>query len=306
MKLTIKNGSIFGVASLMLILIFGTDTPSHLKAAVQTARDHLFGALSTEHLVKVGREQLTEQQDKLVDAEVGLENQRENVQAAEDKVKELDAQLTETRRRLELLRPAFESGSGIGEFSSADVEEDVKALLDFADRTAKFREQQAERLKNLRSALAAHEEILEQAREDYAAAEDHLEGLASELEAREAAAGAEALAGAIRNELSNGREGINRTVDALDDRKKKLELEASRTPSGSGLPKGRVILEGDRAEATRSLRDRLDTFVPKAGGSTDAAPQPTPLPAASDGASIILSEPAPVRIGSGSATRCRS
>lgn len=293
----------------MLILIFGTDTPSHVKAAVQTARDYLFETLSTEHLVKVGREQLTEQQDKLVDAEVGLENQRENLQAAEDKVKELDIQLTETRRRLELLRPAFESGSGIGEFSSADVEADVKALLDFADRTGKSREQQAERLKNLRSALAAHEEILEQARGDYAAAEDYLEGLASELEAREAAAGAEALAGAIRNKLSDGREGINRTVEALGDRNKKLELEASRTPSGSGLPKGRVVLEGDKTEATRSLRDRFETFAPKAGDSTDAAPQPSPLPTARDGASntsTILSEPAPVRIGSGSTTRCRS
>src|SRR5690606_6999388 len=72
MKLTIKNGSILGIASVLLLLVFGTGAPTHIKAAIQTARDHLFGALSTEHLVKVGREQLATQRKKLIDAEVNL------------------------------------------------------------------------------------------------------------------------------------------------------------------------------------------------------------------------------------------
>ena len=105
MNLTIKSGSLLAVASIMLVLIFGTDTLSHVKAAAQTARDHLFGILSTEHLVKVGREQLAGQKDKLLNAEVGLEKQRDRVKAAETGLQELDARLAESRRRLGLLRP---------------------------------------------------------------------------------------------------------------------------------------------------------------------------------------------------------
>jgi chromosome segregation ATPase len=304
MKLTIKSGSLLAVASIMLVLIFGTDTLSHVKAAAQTARDHLLGILSTEHLVKVGREQLAGQKDKLLNAEVGLEKQRDRVKASETGLQELDARLAESRRRLGLLRPALEAGKGIGAFTHADVE----ALLDFAERTGKAREQHEARLKSLRDALASHEEILKQAREDYASSEDHLEGLATELEAREAAAGAEALATAIRNDLGEGREGISRTVNALVDRNKKLELEAARTPAGLGLPQGRVVLEGDQAGTTRSLRERLDAVAPQRAEPAEATPQPSPLPELETESPVFFVpavHPATVRVGSHGTVRCR-
>ena len=308
MKLTIKSGSLLAVASIMLVLIFGTDTLSHVKAAAQTARDHLLGILSTEHLVKVGREQLAGQKDKLLNAEVGLEKQRDRVKASETGLQELDARLAESRRRLGLLRPALEAGMGIGAFTHADVEADVEALLDFAERTGKAREQHEARLKSLRDALASHEEILKQAREDYASSEDHLEGLATELEAREAAAGAEALATAIRNDLGEGREGISRTVNALVDRNKKLELEAARTPAGLGLPQGRVVLEGDQAGTTRSLRERLDAVAPQRAEPAEATPQPSPLPELETESPVFFVpavHPATVRVGSHGTVRCR-
>lgn len=264
--LTHKKKLTVGSVLLASVLLFGFDgTWDRLSVALDQARGKADEVLPTDTLLSLARKQLTAAEQRLLEAEAATTGPAQT-QRLRQGITRLEAASAEARRRLETLRPALTSTTGLkhcgAEYSQAEVRQDAQRLATFIQECEATLTARKAELKELETATLGGNETLAAARQDFQEAKARFAELEIRLKQQQALAAATESVRAARSGLNEELEGdFARTLGVLDKRLGRLQRqnESLRAEHG-GVPGGNVRFEtspGFGSEDTAALVDRV-------------------------------------------------
>lgn len=236
-----------GSVLLASVLLFGFDgTWDRLTVALDQARGKADEIMPTDTLLSLARKQLAAAEQRLLDAEAATSGHLGQEGRLQRDISRLEQAATEARRRLETLRPALASSSGLihcgAQHSQAEVRQDAVRYASFIQECEAGVASRQAQLKELRDAASGGNETLRAAREDFQEAKQRFAELDIRLKQQQALAAASESARAARAGLDEGLEGgFARTLAVLDKRLGRLQQQNDTLRAGQGgVPAGNV------------------------------------------------------------------
>lgn len=236
-----------GGVLLASVLVFGFDGTYHrLSAALDDVREFINDKSSVDHLLKVGRKQLSEAEERLLDAEAAAKGYHDQQGRVRAEIARLQNAAAAGRERLEALRPALTSNSGFThascQFSAADVRQDALQLASFVKQCDTHVALRQEELKQLSQVLTAGDNTLLEARAEFAKAQARFQELEIKLTQQQAVAEATSAARAARQDLSTELGGdLAGTLGSLEKRLNRLQRQNDSVRGSNGaVPVGNI------------------------------------------------------------------
>lgn len=268
----------FTVGGVLLasILVFGFQGTMHrFTAGLDEAREIFNDSASVDHLVKIGRKQINEAENRLLDAESAAKSYHQQEARLRAEVAHLRQASSVARTRLETLRPALSSKTGIQaagcQYTAADVRQDAVQLATFVkgcDEQAGIKEQE---LKDLQQTLTNGDAVMSDARREFAQAQSRFRELEVRLKQQQAVAEASAAARAAREGVSAELGGaFAETMGALEKRLNRLQRQNETLRAGTGgVPAGTIPLGlGAGVDAETLVTEVLGNSTAQSAAST--------------------------------------
>lgn len=279
----------FTVGGVLLasVLTFGFRGTAHrLTAGMEEAREFINDRASVEHLIKVGRQQLVDAEERLLDAESAAKSYHQQEHRLKTEIADVQQAANIGRTRLEALRPAISSNSAFQHagcnYSAADVRQDAVQLATFVKGCDEQAAIKMAELKELQQTLVSGDTVLVEARKEFAKAKGRFSELDIRLTQQQAVAEATAAARAARDGVSAELGGdFAETISALEKRLGRLQRqnETLRTSAGA-VPTGNIPFAPAAAgDAERLIDEVLGAAPAKTAPSVTPSPVATPTTA---------------------------
>ena len=259
-----------GGVLLASILVFGARGTFHrLSAGIEEARKIFNDQAPVDHLIRVGHKQIADAEERLLDAESAAKGYHQQEERVKTEIAHLQQAAAVGRSRLETLRPAISTNGGFQHagcnYSAADVRQDAVQLAIFVkgcDEQAGLKQVE---LKELQQVLISGDNVLGEARKEFAKAQSRFRELNIRLQQQQAVADATSAARAARDGISAELGGdFAETIGALEKRLGRLQRqnESLRTSAG-GVPTGNIpFAPASGTDAESLINEVLGTAKP--------------------------------------------
>ncbi len=256
----------FTVGGVLLssVLVFGFDGTRHrLSAVIDDAREFLNDRTPIDHLIKVGRKQLADAEERLLDAEAASKDYIQQQENVKGEIARLQHASATGRQRLETLRPALAGNAGYQhascQFSAADVRQDAIQLASFVKQCDSQISLRQAQLRDLSQVLSTGDATLQEARGEFAKAQTRFQELEIRLTQQQAVAEATAAARATRTDLSSELGGdFAGTLGSLEKRLNRLQRQNDSIRTGNGgVPAGNIPFNPATGSDAVSLVDEV-------------------------------------------------
>jgi DNA repair exonuclease SbcCD ATPase subunit len=252
------------------LLTFGFRGTMHrFTAGIDEAREFINDRASIDHLIKVGRKQIADAEERLLDAESTAKSYHKQEERVRSDIAQLQQAASVGRSRLATLRPAITTNASFQHagcsYSAADVKQDAVQLATFVKGCDEQVAAKQAELKDLQQNLVSGDNVLGDARKEFTKAQSHIRELEIRLTQQQAVADATAAARAARDGVSAELGGdFASTVGALEKRLSKLQRqnESLRTSAG-GVPNGNIpFTPTSTVDAESLINEVLGTSKP--------------------------------------------